>query len=88
MSVKVTNKDWYAIALEPDRLLAVKLDSTSAAEAWLAGREVVLAEHTGLERMAALDQRKLVVRTGPFSHIRRYFPPLKETSILTMDWAT
>ena len=88
MSVRLMNKHWYAIALEPNRLLAVKVDSTSAAEAWLAGHEVILAEHMDLARMAALDQRKLVVRTRPFSHIRRYFPPLTGTSIMTKEWAT
>jgi hypothetical protein len=88
MSVKAMNKDWYTIVWEPNRLLAVKVDSTSAAEAWLAGREVVLAEHVGLARMAALDHRNLVVRTRPLSHIHRYFPPLKETTIVAMEWAT
>ena len=67
---------WCTIALETDRLLVVKGDHHSVAEAFAAGHQIVLADHADLKRIATLHRRELVVRTEPFSHIRGYFPSL------------
>ena len=68
---------WYTFVLEPGRLLAVESDARSAAAALTAGRRVILAGPADLARIAARDGRDLVVRPGPLSHIRKYFPPLR-----------